>query len=299
MNNNQNSVTTPNSANQGTAVRSSGLSSLIPRGDGAGSGYRDLPVDRISSNVRQPRQKFDESELSTLASSIELVGVLQPIAVRPRANDTYEIISGERRWRAARRVGLTHIPAVIRQISDENSLEHAIMENIHRSNLNPLEEAAAYQHLIDEFHLSQENVATRVGKSRASVTNSLRLLKLPLAIQSYLATEKLTAGHARCLLSLEKEKEQIRVAEMATRENWTVRQIEDYCRKKPAGGKTSRKKSPKKDTAVVDLEDYIANKLSTRVSIVMGGRGKTGKAIIEFADLEDLQRIVAQMVPND
>ncbi len=272
--------------------KKSGLDALIPKGHSTASGYRELPVDSISSNVRQPRAHFDEEHLESLVASIKLVGVLQPIAVRPKGADTFELISGERRWRAAKKAGLEYIPAVIRQIGDEDSLEHALMENLHRSDLNPLEEAAAYQHLIDDFGLSQEEVATRVGKSRAAVTNSLRLTKLPAELQAFLISGDITAGHARSLITITDKKQQIALAKQVAQEGWTVRQLENY-RKKGNNGK-SKKSTPKvtKDAMVMELENYLSEQLSTRVTIAMGKKGTPGKASIEFADLEDLERIV-------
>lgn len=274
----------------------SGLDALIPKGHATASGYRELPVDSISPNAHQPRERFDGEALDSLVASVALVGVLQPIAVRPRGEDAFEIISGERRWRAAKRAGLKHIPAVIRQVGDEDSLEHALIENLHRSDLNPLEEAAAYQHLIDDFGLSQEEVAKRVGKSRAAVTNSLRLTKLPVELQSFLVSGDLTSGHARSLITIADKKSQIALAKKVVKEGWSVRQLENH-RKKTS--ETKPKKSPSKtakDATVLELENYLSERLSTRVAITIGQKGTPGKATIEFADLEDLERIVSTLL---
>lgn len=274
----------------------SGLDALIPKGHATASGYRELPVDSISPNTHQPRERFDGEALDSLVASVALVGVLQPIAVRPRGEDAFELISGERRWRAAKRAGLKHIPAVIRQIGDEDSLEHALIENLHRSDLNPLEEAAAYQHLIDDFGLSQEEVAKRVGKSRAAVTNSLRLTKLPVELQSFLVSGELTSGHARSLITIADKKSQIALAKKVVKEGWSVRQLESH-RKKTS--ETKPKKSPSKtakDAMVLELENYLSERLSTRVAITIGQKGTPGRATIEFADLEDLERIVSTLL---
>ena len=274
----------------------SGLDALIPKGHATASGYRELPVDSISPNTHQPRERFDGEALDSLVASVALVGVLQPIAVRPRGEDDFELISGERRWRAAKRAGLKHIPAVIRQVGDEDSLEHALMENLHRSDLNPLEEAAAYQHLIDDFGLSQEEVAKRVGKSRAAVTNSLRLTKLPAELQSFLVSGDLTSGHARSLITVADKKSQIALAKKVVKEGWSVRQLENH-RKKTSETKPKKSTSkPSKDAMVMELENYLSERLSTRVAITMGQKGTPGKATIEFADLEDLERIVSTLL---
>lgn len=280
----------------------SGLDALIPKGHSTASGYRELPVDSISSNVRQPREHFDEEALESLVASVALVGVLQPIAVRPKGADTFELISGERRWRAAKQAGLGYIPAVIRQIGDEDSLEHALMENLHRSDLNPLEEAVAYQHLIDDFGLSQEEIAKRVGKSRAAVANSLRLTKLPVELQSFLVSGELTSGHARSLITIADKKSQIALAKKVVKEGWSVRQLENH-RKKTSGTKPKESASEStsksaKDAMVMELEKYLSERLSTRVDIKIGKKGTPGRATIEFADLEDLERIVSTLLNN-
>ena len=274
----------------------SGLDALIPKGHSNASGYRELPISSISSNTRQPREHFDDEALDSLVASVSLVGVLQPIAVRPKGQDSFELISGERRWRAAKRAGLRQIPAVIRQVGDEDSLEHALMENLHRSDLNPLEEAAAYQHLIDDFELSQEEVAKRVGKSRTAVANSLRLTKLPAEIQAFIVSGDLSSGHARSLITISDKKSQIGLAKKVVKEGWSVRQLENH--RKKAEGKQPKKSGSKaaKDANIMELENYLSERLSTRVSIAIGQRGVPGKATIEFADLEDLERIVSTLL---
>ena len=275
--------------------QTSGLDALIPKGNDLASGYREIPVNNIASNPHQPRKAFDPKELETLVASIKVVGVLQPIAVRPTGNDMFQLISGERRWRAAQQAGLEFIPAVIRQVNDEASLEHALIENIHRADLNPLEEAAAYQHLIDEFKLTQESVADRVGKSRATIANATRLLALPDSIQKYLATGQLSAAHARSLVAIADQPTQLKLAKRIVEENWTVRQVEEFRQKTTGKAKSKPNKASARDQTMVDLEDYLARRLETKVAISRGSKGTPGKVVIQFADIEDLERIISNL----
>ena len=179
------------------------------------TGYQDVPIGSISVNPYQPRDVFDEDALNSLSLSIREVGVLQPVLIRRKSSDTFELIAGERRWRAAKRAGKETIPAIVRDVEDLTSLEHALVENLHRQDLGPLEEAAAYQQLIDDFQLSQEAVAKRVGKSRPAIANALRLLQLPSSVQGFLMDGRLTAGHARALLGLPSPQEQDQLADRA------------------------------------------------------------------------------------
>ena len=299
-----------------------GLGALIPAdvtgggpgGDADGPRLADIPVDSVVPNPHQPRVHFDEESLSDLASSIREIGVLQPILVRPVDDGSYQLIAGERRWRAARRAGLAMIPAIVRETDDLGSVERALVENLHRQDLTPLEEAAAYQQLIEDFSLTHEQVATRVGKSRSAVTNTLRLMSLPAAIQHLLADGRLSAGHARALLSTPDRAFQEQLARRAATEAWSVRMLEDAVRDR--GGSVGSGNSASTSTAgeqpdrvtdgaglqpttrlrppgLLELEQLLAEHLSTRVSVSMGG--KRGKVVIEFADLEDLERIYHQM----
>jgi ParB family transcriptional regulator, chromosome partitioning protein len=207
-----------------------GLGALIPAGLPEGTGGLDeIPVAQIRPNQYQPREHFDEEELASLADSIKEVGILQPVLVR-ETDDGYELIAGERRWRAARRVGLQHIPALIRDTDDASSLEQALVENVHRSDLNVLEEAAAYQQLIEDFGLTHEEVAIRVGRSRASVSNTLRLLQLPPAVQRMVRDKSLTMGHARALLGSPDRALQEKLAKRVVSEGLSVRAVEDELR---------------------------------------------------------------------
>ena len=203
-------------------------------------GWRRLPVGSIVPNPHQPRVHFDEETLAELAASIREIGVLQPVLVRATGENTYELIAGERRWRAARRAGLAVIPAIVRVTDDLGSVEQALVENLHRQDLTPLEEAAAYQQLIEDFSLTHEQVASRVGKSRSSITNTLRLMSLPAAIQALLADGRLSAGHAKALLGTPDRAFQEQLARRAAAESWSVRMLEDAVKQR--GGTPSRER---------------------------------------------------------
>jgi ParB family chromosome partitioning protein len=287
-----------------------GLGALIPGEGGAGSaGYRELPVESIQPNLLQPREYFDEEALESLTASVRELGVLQPVLVRQVGVEDYQLIAGERRWRAARRAGLVTIPALVREVEDQSSLEQALVENLHREDLNPLEEAAAYQQLIEDFGLTQEQVAARVGKSRSAVTNTLRLFQLPAAIQGMIAGGDLSAGHGRALLTIEKSEDAVRLAKRAVGEGWTVRQLEAAVKpgtpaksgsgpaKKPAGEKESEgTASDPVPAALLELEALLADHLDTTVAVSMGA--SKGRIQVDFADIEDLERIYRRMAPN-
>jgi ParB family chromosome partitioning protein len=281
-----------------------GLGALIPTGPGEqddDAQLRELPISQIEPNRFQPRGTFDEELLVSLAASIRAVGVLQPVLVRPSGPDRFELIAGERRWRAARRAGLQTIPALVRHTEDGRSLEHALVENLHRAQLNPLEEAAAYQQLIEEFDHTQEEVANRVGKSRSSVANTLRLLHLPPGIQRLVQDGQLSAGHARALLGTPDRSFQEDLAHRAVREGLTVRQVEEEVRRHgsppedeaPAGKATSSTAGAVRPAAILELEELLADLLDTRVQIAVGA--KRGRLVVEFATLEDLERIYRVM----
>ncbi|MCD9624454.1 ParB/RepB/Spo0J family partition protein [Rhabdothermincola salaria] len=259
----------------------------------------ELPISQIEPNRYQPREYFDEEQLVSLAASIRAVGVLQPVLVRPAGPERYELIAGERRWRAARRAGLQTIPALVRQTEDVRSLEHALVENLHRADLNPLEEAAAYQQLIEEFDHTQEEVATRVGKSRSAVANTLRLLHLPATIQRLVQDGQLSAGHARALLGTPDRQFQEALAQRAVAERLTVRDVEEEVRRHqtetddPATPPPTKAPAPVRPAAVLELEEMLANLLDTRVQVSVGA--KRGRLVVEFATLEDLERIYRVM----
>ncbi len=270
-----------------------GLGALIPPGaaEGLGAGgYQELPVSTIRPNRYQPREHFGEEQLSALADSIREVGVLQPVLVRP-ADDGYELIAGERRWRAARRAGLQGIPALIKTTDDASALEHALVENVHRADLNALEEAAAYQQLIEDFGLTHEQVAARVGRSRVAITNTLRLLQLPPAIQKMIQDDTLKGGHARALLGTPDRAFQEQVARRVVNEGLSVRAVEDAVRAHVGDAKRAPSAAPGqlRPPGLLELEELLGDYLETRVKIMVGG--KQGRITVDFADLEDLERL--------
>lgn len=272
-----------------------GLGALIPAGSTEGSGgLEEIPVAAIRPNPYQPREHFDEEELAALAESVREVGILQPVLVRS-VGDGYELIAGERRWRAARRVGLQQIPALVRDTDDASALEHALVENVHRADLNSIEEAAAYQQLIEDFGLTHEEVAARVGRSRATVSNTVRLLQLPPTVQRMVRDRALSMGHARALLGTPDRALQEQLAKRIVAEELSVRAVEELLRTEPevtasdsavdAAVATRRLRPP----GLVELEQLLGDHLDTRVKIDMGT--KRGKVTVEFSTLEDLERI--------
>jgi len=286
-----------------------GLGALIPNDLTAPSDdatLRELQVSQIEPNQHQPRAQFDEEALVSLTDSIRELGVLQPILVRPSGHDRYELIAGERRWRASKRAGLQTIPAIVRKIDETTSLEQALVENLHREDLHPMEEAAAYQQLIEEFNLSHEDVARRVGKSRSAVSNMLRLFQLPPSIQKLVADRQLSAGHARALLGTPDRSFQEALARRAVAEGLNVREVEEAVRArsgaaeaddapeesgtKPAPDVAGRRLRP---PGLLELEGLLSDRLDTRVKVSMGS--KRGKVTIDFASLEDLERIYRAM----
>jgi ParB family transcriptional regulator, chromosome partitioning protein len=291
-----------------------GLGALIPSGGAlstaAGSSLTELPVAAVIPNRFQPREHFDEEALVSLTASIREMGVLQPILVRPAVDDQYEIIAGERRWRAAKRAGLQHIPAIVREVEDTAALEHALVENLHRQDLNPLEEAAAYQQLMEDFGLTQELVAQRVGRSRSAVANTLRLFQLPPALQRMIADGRLSAGHARALLATPDRELQEELADECLNRGLSVRDIEQLVRERlapkvdpvpePEPVTTPTPGAPRPPTtlrepAVLELEELLSARLNTRVSVSLSG--KRGRVVVEFADLDDLERIYRVITP--
>ena len=283
-----------------------GLGSLIPtteRLQDSDAILRELPISEIVANTYQPRSHFDEEALVSLSASIRSVGVLQPILVRELGEDSYELIAGERRWRAAKRAGLQTIPAIVRTAEDEGSLEQALVENLHREDLGALEEAAAYQQLIEEFKLTQDQVATRVGKSRSAVANTMRLLQLPTSIQRLLGEGQLSAGHARALLGTPDRAFQEKLAKAIVSEKLTVREVEDRVREHggtpepEAGGTTPTGTKPPtivRPAPLLELEGMLSDHLDTRVAVSMGQR--KGRIVIDFSTLEDLERVYRVIV---
>jgi ParB family chromosome partitioning protein len=272
-----------------------GLEALIPKGEDDHTGFAIIPIDRVSANPHQPRSVFDEEALASLAASIVEVGVLQPIIVREAEEGFYTLVAGERRWRAAKKVGLTEIPSIIRESDDRSLLTEALVENLQREDLSPLEEATAYQELLEDFGLTHEDVGNRVGKSRSAITNSLRLLQLPAAIQGRLERGELSAGHARALLGLEDRKFAEHIAERAASEGWSVRQVEDAVRARNqavSDDHGERRPPAARPAAIVELEQRLRDHLSTKVKIKYAK--DRGKLVIDFSSLDDLERIYRQ-----
>jgi ParB family chromosome partitioning protein len=287
-----------------------GLGALIPTditGE-AGSALREVPVGSITPNPHQPRSYFDEEALASLTASISELGVLQPILVRELADDRFELIAGERRWRAAKRAGLPSVPVVVRAVDEVLSLEQALVENLHREDLNPLEEAAAYQQLMEDFDLTQEMVAQKVGKSRSSVANTLRLFQLPPSIQRLVAENQIAAGHAKALLGTPDRAFQELLAKRIVADGLSVREAEEAVRlhgqpeaepeapvdpppAAPVEGAVKRLRAP----GLLELEELLADHLSTRVAVSMAGANGKGRITIEFSGLEDLERIYRAM----
>lgn len=298
-----------------------GLGALIPTesAEQRDATLREIAVSAIAANRFQPREHFDEEALAALTASVRELGVLQPILVRQLADDRYELIAGERRWRAAKRAGLDTIPALVRAIDDRQSLEQALVENLHRKDLNALEEAAGYTQLMDEFKLTQEEVAQRVGKSRSAVANMLRLFHLPPAVQRLVAEGRLSAGHARAILGTPDRLVQEQLAEQCIQEGWSVRDIEAAVRERaPTAtqddiGATEREEPsladdsaeidssaapgvrPLREPALLELEELLSARLDTRVNVSIGSR--RGRIMIDFADLDDLERIYRIITP--
>lgn len=271
-----------------------GLESLIPVGVSDDAGFAHIELGQIRPNPHQPRSSFDEEALEGLADSIRSVGVLQPVVVRPDPNGGYLLVAGERRWRAARRAGLTQIPAVIRSGEDAAWLTEALVENLQRSDLTPLEEAAAFRQLLEDFGLTHDEVAQRVGKSRATVTNSMRLLGLPASIQARLESGELSVGHARALAGIDDRAFAEHVARRAVAEGWSVRQVEEAVRLRK-GESTSRPRAREvRPAEIIELEMRLADRLDSRVKVdFKSGRGAVH---IDYRSLEDLERLYRRLM---
>ena len=295
-----------------------GLGSLIPTGpaehaetDGEsaagggpelvrpeGSWFAEVPADQIVPNAVQPRQVFDEDAMTELVHSIREVGLLQPIVVRQVAPESYELVMGERRWRAAQQAGLERIPAIVRATDDSDMLRDALLENLHRSQLNPLEEAAAYQQLLEDFGCTHDELASRIGRSRPQISNTIRLLKLSPAVQRRVAAGVLSAGHARSLLAVEDADQQDHLAGRVVAEGISVRGLEEIV---ATGGGLGQERAPARRRPVApglnDLAERLSDRLETRVKVALGQR--KGRITVEFASLDDLRRIVDIMDPRN
>ena len=262
-----------------------------------GARFAEIHVGSIAPNARQPRQVFDEDAMEELKVSIREVGFLQPIVVREAGSGSYEIVMGERRWRAAQALGLDVIPAIVRETRDDAMLRDALLENIHRANLNPLEEAAAYQQLLEEFGATHEELARRIGRSRPQISNTIRLLNLPSAVQVRVAAGVLSAGHARALLSLEKADQQEVLAGRIVAEGMSVRATEEAVALALADGAPAKKPTLKRSKphapGLGELADKLSDYFETRVRVEIGRR--KGRILVEFATVDDLERIVSMI----
>lgn len=263
----------------------------------AGAYFAELPVTAITPNGAQPREFFDEDAMAELVYSIKEVGLLQPVVVRPVGAECFELVMGERRWRATQQAGLTTIPAIIRATDDDAMLRDALLENLHRSQLNPLEEAAAYGQLLEDFGCTHDELAARIGRSRPQISNTLRLLRLSPAVQRRVAAGVLSAGHARALLAVDDAEVQDRLAQRVVAESISVRGLEEIV---TVGGReeTARRQVRRRPTApgLSDLADRISDHLETRVKVDLGK--SKGKITVEFATMDDLRRIVELMTPS-
>jgi ParB family transcriptional regulator, chromosome partitioning protein len=264
-----------------------------------GAVYQEVPTSSIVPNPRQPRQSFDEEALAELAHSIQEFGLLQPIVVRPLGTGLFELVMGERRWRAAQQANLERIPAIVRSTADDAMLRDALLENIHRVQLNPLEEAAAYQQLLDDFGVTHEQLAARLGRSRPVITNTIRLLKLPVAVQRRVAVGVLSAGHARALLSLEEPTAQEELAARIVAEGLSVRATEEAVTLAKNEAPAKPKPAPRKPIhapGLQDLADRLSDSFDTRVKVELGRR--KGRIVVEFGSVDDLERIVGLISPD-
>ncbi|GAA2739638.1 MULTISPECIES: ParB/RepB/Spo0J family partition protein [Kitasatospora] len=288
----------------GESVPASVLEQALAPVDGAR--FAELPLESITPNPRQPREVFDEEKLDELVASIKEVGLLQPVVVRQAGPDRYELIMGERRWRASRLAGLELIPAIVRATDDDKLLLDALLENLHRAELNPLEEAAAYDQLLRDFSCTHDELADRIGRSRSHVSNTLRLLKLSPAVQRRVAAGVITAGHARALLGVADGERQDQLAKRIIAEGLSVRTTEEIVAlmgreeapKKAAAPKAGKILSP----AFNELADRLSDRFDTRVKVEVsqrGGKLGKGKVVLEFASVEDLNRILDSLAPGE
>jgi ParB family transcriptional regulator, chromosome partitioning protein len=271
-----------------------------PVGEVAGAVYREIPTSAIKPNPKQPRQVFDEDALAELEHSIREFGLMQPIVVRDLGSGSYELVMGERRLRASQQAELEKIPAIVRQTADDAMLRDALLENIHRVQLNPLEEAAAYQQLLEEFEVTHEELANRIGRSRPVITNTIRLLKLPLPVQRRVAAGVLSAGHARALLGLERPEAQEELATKIVAEGMSVRATEEavtLAKNAPeAKPKAAPQRKPMHAPGLQDLAERLSDRFDTRVKVELGQR--KGRIVVEFGSVDDLERIVEIMNQN-
>lgn len=287
---------------RGTEAPAGAETSAADLSEVAGAHFAEVPLDAITPNPRQPRTVFDEDALAELVVSIKEVGLLQPVVVRQTGLDKYELIMGERRWRASREAGLEKIPAIVRETEDEKLLLDALLENLHRAQLNPLEEAAAYDQLLKDFKCTHDELADRIGRSRPQVSNTLRLLNLSPSVQNRLAAGVLSAGHARALLSVEDSEEQDHLARRIVAEGLSVRTVEEIVKlmgstPKSAGKAKGPRAGNRVSPALTGLASRLSDRFETRVKVDLGQ--KKGKIVVEFASIDDLERILGTLAPGE
>lgn len=276
-----------------------GLDALLPaagpRPEAPSGNLREVVVDAIEANPNQPRQSFDDDALGELADSVVALGILQPLLVRALTEGRYQLVAGERRWRAARQAGLERVPVLMVDTDEKGSLERALVENIHRKDLNPVEEAMAYKQLIDEGGLTQEELGERIGRNRVTITNALRLLELPVEIQQMLMEERFTAAHGRLLLGLQGSAFQSRLAKRVAQEGLSVRETEEVMHKYQVLSSATRGPGgrPTRAPEIVEAQRLLAEHLQTRVRVEMGKR--KGRIVLDFVSLDELERLLDVM----
>lgn len=274
-----------------------GLSALIPEKEkGKAKEILELNIDTIVPNEYQPRKVFNDTALSELVASIREKGIIQPVIVRKASDNSYHLIAGERRWRAARIAGISRIPAIVKDVAPMESLELALIENIQREDLNPLETAEAFQRLISDFHITHDDLSKKVGKDRATVTNYLRILKLPFEIKKWIAEGILSIGHAKALLQVEHQKIQIEIASRVIKQGLSVRETENLCKKNPSLKPAQIKPDQRKDPQIASLEEKMMHSLGTKVRLIHRSNKKGGKIEIEYYSLEELDRLLELLI---
>ncbi len=274
-----------------------GLSALIPEKEkGKAKEILELNIDTIVPNEYQPRKVFNDTALSELVASIREKGIIQPVIVRKASDNSYHLIAGERRWRAARIAGISRIPAIVKDVAPMESLELALIENIQREDLNPLETAEAFQRLISDFNITHDDLSKKVGKDRATVTNYLRILKLPFEIKKWIAEGTLSIGHAKALLQVEHQKIQIEIASRVIKQGLSVRETENLCKKNPSLKTTQIKPDQRKDPQIASLEEKMMHSLGTKVRLIHRSNKKGGRIEIEYYSLEELDRLLELLI---
>ena len=274
-----------------------GLSALIPEKErGKTKEILELNINTIVPNEYQPRRVFNDAALNELVASIREKGIIQPVIVRKASDNSYHLIAGERRWRAAKIAGLTGIPAIVKEAAPSESLELALIENIQREDLNPLETAEAFQRLISDFSITHDDLSKKVGKDRATVTNYLRILKLPFEIKKWIAEGSLSVGHAKALLQVEHQRIQIEIAQQVIKQGLSVRETEALCKKKPSVQTPPSKLHRPKDPQIASLEEKMMHSLGTKVRLIHKSNKKGGRIEIEYYSLEELDRLLEMLI---